>query len=386
MNLKRPSVFGNPLLTYPAALGLVGSIAIFLLHEVSWSAAATALGLIIVCVLMGLRLDAQQRKFLKSIETYLGGQVDFGEHVVPVWKGHIEASREQMEAAINALSDRFGGIVDKLDDAVNTAGLEAKIIEDDDKGLLAVFTRSERELGAIIAAQKSAMSSMVHMLEKVQGLDSFIAELNSMAGDVTQIAHQSNLLSLNAAIEAARAGELGRGFAVVAKEFRTLSAKSGETGRHITEKVDFISRAIAETCAVVEDSVAQRDGRVLATEATIGRVLTEFKDITDALQRSSERLKSESVGIKSEINQSLVQLQFQDRVSQILNQVNTSIDRLPLVLREQLQHYQETHQLERLDSESLLAELQKSYVMADQHVIHKGGKVEQKTTTDISFF
>ena len=344
------------------------------------------MGLIAVCVLLGLRQDAQQKNFLRSIDDYLNGQVNFGEQVVPVWKGHIESSREQMETAINTLSDRFGGIVDKLDDAVNTAGLEAKIIEDDELGLLAVFNRSERELGAVIATQKAAMSSMLNMLEKVQGLDSFIAELNSMAGNVTQIAHQSNLLSLNAAIEAARAGELGRGFAVVAKEFRTLSAKSGEIGRDITAKVDVISQAIAETCKVVEDSVAQRDTRVLATEATIERVLSEFKNITDALQRSSDRLKSESVGIKSEINLSLVQLQFQDRVSQMLNQVNTSIDRLPVVLREQLQNYQETHQLERLDSDSLLAELQKSYVMADQHVIHHGGKVEQKNTTDIQFF
>lgn len=368
------------------ALGFVGSIAIFFLHEISWSAAVTALGFIAVCVLMGLRLEAQEKKFLRSINDYLGGQVYFGDHVIPIWKGHIESSREQMEAAINALSDRFGGIVDQLDDAVNTAGLEAKIIDDDELGLLAVFNRSERELGAVIAAEKAAMSSMLNMLEKVQGLDSFIAELNSMAGNVTQIAHQSNLLSLNAAIEAARAGEFGRGFAVVAKEFRTLSAKSGETGRDITAKVDFISRAIAETCKVVDDSVAQRGTRVLATEATIGRVLSEFKNITDALQRSSDHLKNESVGIKSEINQSLVQLQFQDRVSQMLNQVNTSIDRLPMVLREQLQNHQKTNQLERLDSESWLAELQKSYVMADQHVVHHGGKADQKTTTDIRFF
>ena len=368
------------------ALSLVGSITIFLLHGMSWSAAATALGFIAVYGLMDSRLAAQQKKFLRSIDDYLGGQVDFGDHVVPIWKGHIESSREQMETAINALSDRFGGIVDQIDDAVNTAGREAKIIDDDELGLLAVFNRSERELGAVIAAQKAAMSSTLNMLEKVQGLDSFVAELNSMAGNVTQIAHQSNLLSLNAAIEAARAGELGRGFAVVAKEFRMLSAKSGAIGRDITAKVDFISRAIAETCKVVENSVAQRDNRVLATEATIDRVLSELKNITDTLQRSSDRLKNESVGIKFEINQSLVQLQFQDRVSQMLNQVNTSIDRLPVVLRKQLQNYQETHQLERLDSDSLLVELQKSYVMADQHVIHHGGEVEQKTTTAIRFF
>jgi methyl-accepting chemotaxis protein len=224
------------------------------------------------------------------------------------------------------------------------------------------------------------------MLEKVQGLDSFIVELNSMAGDVAQIAHQSNLLSLNAAIEAARAGELGRGFAVVAKEFRTLSAKSGETGKHIAEKVAIISAAIAEACKVVEDTVEQRESRVATTEASIGRVLSELRGITDALERSSGLLKGESKSIQTEINQALVQLQFQDRVSQIMTQVNKSIDTLPTILRQQLQHYQETHQLERLDSETLLAELQKSYVMADQHVIHQGGKVDQKNTTDISFF
>jgi methyl-accepting chemotaxis protein len=43
--------------------------------------------------------------------------------------------------------------------------------------------------------------------------------------------------------------------------------------------------------------------------------------------------------------------------------------------------------LQAPDAQALLAELQKTYVMADQHVVHQGGKVEQSsTTTDISFF
>jgi methyl-accepting chemotaxis protein len=368
------------------ALGLLGSVAIFMLHELSWSAALTALGLLTICALMGLRLAAQQRAFLASIEEYLSGQVAFGDQVVPVWKGHIESSREQMEAAVNALSDRFGGIVDKLDEALRTASLETHAIDDQESGMLALFSRSEQELGAILEAQKAAAASMQRMLEKVQGLDSYILELHSMAGDVAQIAHQSNLLSLNAAIEAARAGELGRGFAVVAKEFRMLSSKSGETGRLIAEKVGNVSAAIADACQVVQDSAGEREARSRTAQETITRVLSDFGGITGALQRSSTLLKTESLGIQAEVNQALVQLQFQDRVSQIMTQVNKSIDTLPSILREQHASYAETHRLERLDAQALLRELQKSYVMADQHVIHQGGKVEQKSTTDISFF
>lgn len=386
MEIRSISIFKNPVFTYPLILGAAGSIAIFLLHEVSWSAAFTALGLMLICAMMGMRLAAQQKAFLQSIEDYLAGQVAFGDHVVPVWKGHIEASREQMEVAINALSDRFGGIVDKLDEALRTAALETTSIDEQDHGFMALFSRSEQELTAILEAQKAAAVSMQRMIEKVQGLDSYIVELDSMAGDVAQIAHQSNLLSLNAAIEAARAGELGRGFAVVAKEFRTLSAKSGETGKHIAEKVGVISAAIADACQVVQDSSEEREERARTSQQTITRVLSDFNGITGALQRSSSLLKTESMAIQADVNQALVQLQFQDRVSQIMTQVNKSIDSLPTILKDQLGDYQRTHQLERLDSEKLLKDLQKSYVMADQHVIHQGGKVEQKNTTDISFF
>jgi methyl-accepting chemotaxis protein len=203
---------------------------------------------------------------------------------------------------------------------------------------------------------------------------------------VAHIAHQSNLLSLNAAIEAARAGDLGRGFAVVAKEFRTLSNKSGETGKHIAEKVGLISAAIADACQVVEESAEARESRAQTSQETIARVLSDFNGITGALQRSSTLLKTESIAIQTEVNQALVQLQFQDRVSQIMTQVNKSIDSLPTILQEQLLAYQQTHQLQRLDSETLLQNLQKTYVMADQHIIHHGGKVAQKGTTDISFF
>jgi methyl-accepting chemotaxis protein len=373
-------------LFYPAVLGLLASIAILVVGGWTWTAGILALVLAISGIWLGLHLAAKQSDLLQSLDHYLAGQQQFGEQVVPVWSGHIESSREQMERAIAALSDRFSGIVDKLDETVHTSSLETDSIEDGDTGLVAVFARSEQQLGAVIASQKKAMTNMVHMLEQVQGLDRFNAELQEMAADVAKIAQQTNLLALNAAIEAARAGELGRGFAVVAKEFRMLSTQSGETGRRIAEKVGIISAAISDTCRIVQESVKQEDGSMLTAEASIGGVLSDFRNITDALLRSSTLLKNESVGIKSEIGEALVQLQFQDRVSQIMNHVKDNIERLPDFLQQSRQQYAQSSELTPLNPNDLLAELKKTYVMADQHVIHKGGKVAEKADTEITFF
>lgn len=371
---------------YPLMLGLAGAIAVLVAAGLNWLSAALALALAAAGLALTRHQAAQRRALKQTIAGYLASQQQFGEQVAPVWSGHIETSREQMASAVTALSERFGGIVNRLEVAVHTANVETQNIDDGDKGLVAIYAHSKQELGAVIAGQTAAMASMNGMLVKVQGLNSFIEELKDMAKDVAKIAQQSTLLSLNAAIEAARAGDLGRGFAVVAKEFRMLATQSGDTGKRIAEKVAVISTAIVETCSVVQEAVKQRDSRVTTTEATINRVLTDFKDITDALQRSSTLLKDESVGIKSEIGQALVQLQFQDRVSQIMTHVLNNIEELPAFLQQQSAQYEETGELLPLQAQVLLTELKKTYVMTDQHVIHDGGKVAQKTDDEITFF
>ena len=59
--------------------------------------------------------------------------------------------------------------------------------------------------------------------ESIRIMSDFISVYKKSNEDISAIAGQTNLLSLNASIEAARAGENGRGFAVVAEEIRTLS-------------------------------------------------------------------------------------------------------------------------------------------------------------------
>jgi methyl-accepting chemotaxis protein len=223
----------------------------------------------------------------------------------------------------------------------------------------------------------------------VEGLNQFTKQLEDMASDVAKIAAQTNLLALNAAIEAARAGDLGRGFAVVAKEFRMLSNQSGATGRRIAEMVSVISQAIVTTCQVAQESVQQEDNSMQMSDQRIKGVLDRFRNITDALVRSGELLKEESISIKTDIGHALVELQFQDRVSQILSQVKNNVEHFPKYLAAHEQKCLASGEFEPLDAEGFMAEMKKSYVMSDQHLTHEGGRAaaaSPKADEEITFF
>ena len=126
-----------------------------------------------------------------------------------------------------------------------------------------------------------------------------------------------------------------------------------------------------------------------SAEGMIAAVLNEFRGITDALVASSEQLKQESVGIQGEVGEALVQLQFQDRVSQVMTHVRENMERLPALLRENRERYVASGVLEGLDPDRLLHELQKTYAMAEEHAVHGGARLAAPAAAaadEITFF
>ncbi|HSB96683.1 MAG TPA: methyl-accepting chemotaxis protein [Spongiibacteraceae bacterium] len=320
-------------------------------------------------------------------ERYTDGLQALGTDVLPVWSRQIELSRAQMEEAVCELTAQFAGIVEKLEAAVGASGSAAKDLEGGGS-TVSVFATCETRLNEVVSSLKAAMENKRAMLTEVNGLLDFIVELKQMAVDVAGIADQTNLLALNAAIEAARAGEVGRGFAVVADEVRKLSTLSKETGTRISAKVETISKAISGAVRAADQTAANEAQSVTRSEEAIDLVLHDFRQVTESLIESSGVLRAQSAGIKDEISDAMVQLQFQDRVSQVLSHVRDHIGSVPARLEHSYADIRRGGSLIPLDAQFILEELQSTYAMAEERSIHSGemAQASSQQEDDITFF
>ncbi|MBL3558926.1 hypothetical protein JK643_21315 [Marinobacter sp. JB05H06] len=314
----------------------------------------------------------------RTSEPFREAHVDLGEQLLPLWAQHVETARYQTERAVVDLSGCFSNLATELKLATEMSAAVANSLEG---GMGSTFGKAEDDLQAVVNSLKTALQERDGLLKQINGLDTFVDELDNMAKDVATIAGQTNLLALNAAIEAARAGEHGRGFAVVADEVRKLSRLSAETGERISTKVNYIGDAIRAAVGAAQDSRGRDSKAVETSEVAIGQVLSEFRGLGTRLVESAESLRRTNAGIQSEVEGSLVQLQFQDRTSQMLSHVSASMEGVG----ERMSSGDAT----ALDVQGIMRDMEASYAMAEERTNHGNGKQQAAVpvaTGDITFF
>jgi len=295
---------------------------------------------------------------------------------VPIWAKQIVSARSQTEDAVVALSARFEGIVNRLDRALGAAGADSgtKVIAED-------AAQGERHLAEVIQALKLIQQSRDALAQEIRALVSHADELRKMSSEVESIAFQTNMLALNAAIEAAHAGTVGKGFAVVAQEVRALSEAARATGKRISGTVSLINTALVKI-GTENERVSSRDDQAVAdSQQHIRTVLERFTQRTTHLAEVAQQSQRASEAIKGEVCESLVQLQFQDRVGQILQQVVDSMQQaheLPDTAEpgDSAQEHVQRH----------LDQMARSYTTEEQRRLHRGLESQVIAPQEVTFF
>ena len=109
---------------------------------------------------------------------------------------------------------------------------------------------------------------------------------------ITDIAEETNLLSLNASIEAARAGEQGRGFAVVASQIQKLAEQSDKSAKDIQAIISMLlkdSNQAVQTMEVVKDTIQKQSEKVEVSRIKVDSVNSGIKNFTEGINEIRKR-------------------------------------------------------------------------------------------------
>lgn len=188
-----------------------------------------------------------------------------------------EVTRHAMEELSEGAADTAAHVqsqtqqTEAIQNKVNEVGNAAVQINDSMQETLRVLENGSRNVALLVSDVEASAANGAVVTEKLETLNRYMEEMNTIVELIGGITSQTSLLALNASIEAARAGEAGRGFSVVATEISGMATRTKEATVNITELISNVTSAIGEVVGVITRMVEgirqEKQGATQAAES-----------------------------------------------------------------------------------------------------------------------
>ena len=147
--------------------------------------------------------------------------------------------------------------------------------------------KSLAKLRELIDTNNKTEADIESMYTQTESTNASVNKISKAATLISEIADQTNLLSLNASIEAARAGEAGRGFAVVAEEIGSLATQSADTAHEINDIIGELTENSEKSMGIM---VQMNDASKQQVEA-LNHTSEMFLDMQKALEACTNSIR-----------------------------------------------------------------------------------------------
>ena len=149
-------------------------------------------------------------------------------------------------------------------------------------------------LAALRKINKESENYIDIIAKQTSSTNDSVLKIAEAANLITDIASETNLLSLNASIEAARAGEQGRGFAVVASEIQKLAFQSSDSANKIADIIQMLSsnsEKAVETMKQVKKIISQQTEYIVTTDNAFEEIQRGVEKTLEGIHNISEKTR-----------------------------------------------------------------------------------------------
>ncbi len=222
-----------------------------------------------------------------------------------------EASREANDSiglvnqSISEISDGAASQANETQSATENVILMGNMVEDTSSQLRDLISISDtmrqagdraiETLDKLDKINRRASDAIDLIYDQTNTTNESVARIREATALITDIAEETNLLSLNASIEAARAGEQGRGFAVVANQIQKLAEQSNESASKIASIITELladSEKSVQTMDEVRQIMEEQNEDVKKTQEAFEDVRSGIDQTTSGMGTISQKTES----------------------------------------------------------------------------------------------